>query len=231
MKFDTVIRFVAMKRSGHHSFMTWMAEHLNANVSFINNIAEESANNLFVAQSFVDSKITNLNEHLPNRSNFLFYNLEDFKPVVQDQISPVKQDTNLTIYVHRDVFNLFASRIKVMDRNDKDHWYGKKAFTIYNNLSRYVLANNNIICVSYDLWLSDKSYRIKLGQQLNLNKSCEYLPKKHSTWGGGSSFNDKDALSVSSLLNRNKTLTNSQIAEIKRNLFTYENQIKEKCQI
>jgi len=231
MKFDKVIRFIAMKRSGHHAFMSWMADHLDANVSFINNIAEESANNLLIAKSITDSKINRLNEHLPNRSKFLFYNLEDFKPNTQELISPVDQDADLTIYVHRNVFNLFASRIKVMDRNDKDHWYGKRAFITYNDLSRYVLSNTNIICISYDLWLSDKTYRIKLGQILKLNKSCEQLPKKHSMWGGGSSFSANSDLSVSMLLNRNKTLNSDQIAEIERNLFMYENQIKERCQI
>ncbi len=97
------------------------------------------------------------------------------------------------IVILRDPYNLFASRIKHY-KIDKAPFFNDK-FVTYHwvDYARYFLNHpSDVICVSYNHFCKDISYRrslcAALGRDFNSEKDLKFMNQINSRYSGGSSF-------------------------------------------
>jgi hypothetical protein len=169
---DKVLRVVSMKRGGHHAVIEWIAENMNGNVYFINNV-----NNPILKNNY--SKIIKYKSSKENK-NILLYNIEDFDPNNNIKL-PLEQETILVI---RDPLNLFASRCKLL--KEKEHknkpWFNDVMLNRYKKHFN-LMSDSDYFTIIYNKWYKSDIYRKKIGEKLSLNESCFNPLNKLATIG------------------------------------------------
>jgi len=154
--------FHAMKRSGHHAVIYWVAKHLPYNVipnSCGAYFPEEYCNKGF-------------------KFTVEFCDYEDYE--VRTEIH--KRFTS--ILVMRDPFNLFASREKLAEHKKMDG-LSTGVLDLYEGQIKAMSAFSFIIFFNY--WLEKENRKI-IGKMLGCDKNCEELYTGISKEGWGSSF-------------------------------------------
>jgi len=211
--YNKVIRIVAMQRSGHHAIIMWMAQHMDANVSFMNitNGSWKRGERIIKVLKTIEAPAENV---------FIF-NQEEYHPKDHALRNPLGQPITRTIWIHRDPYNLLASRKRKGHR-----MYGLPAMKLYN-LQGEMSTDKNIFPLSYDRWVVDENYRAALGRTLGLSASCSESYTQETQYGDGSSFEDFDKTNLTKLLHRKDFLSEADKLIIKNNINPVDQKIFE----
>lgn len=211
---DNLFTFFALKRSGHHAVMVWLAYHFNLPIFVLNNI-----------KPYTDPYLTTaFNKDWDKESDWLVHmNVEDVEPIrnvhkhclmisIQDfNVTYLKDERDFlwerqrtvgeSLKLHniifiRDPFNMLASRWykpglvpKLRDDSEiLDMWeiYAEEYLGITNSIPSKTPIN-------YNLWFSSIDYRKKLSTEFGLSftdAGLNIVPK--CSGGNGSSF-DKNS--------------------------------------
>jgi|18_taG_2_1085343.scaffolds.fasta_scaffold57896_1 hypothetical protein len=191
-----IIRVWAIRRSGHHAVINWIKGCLEQENSV------GLVNALFMP--FHKKTFDGYQEIIKNKPDYLIYNIEDesFNKMrdgrdtrLVDKLNeynlPKKVDHE--IYVMRDPFNCFASRLvasKVRPTVTKK--LGAVSERVINLYLEYFAKfqekeSTNEVFIDFNRWFSNRGYRVKLSKRFNVPFTDEGLGVV-STWGGGSSF-------------------------------------------
>ena len=208
------IRVVGLRRSGNHAIINWILKQQNGEKVFLNDvslpdilyckeplkIAQTIDIHLAVfAYSFEDYPLNRVNSHLVEK-----------KMHPESTIVRKRYD----ILVLRDPFNLFASRLRANLFQPKtraltlaDLWimYAREYLSITNYLK------HNKLVINYNQWCTDKSYRQKLAERLELDFTDEGFEEVPNV-GKGSSFDGlsyHNRASEMELFQRWKRMTNN----------------------
>ncbi|MCP6763131.1 MAG: hypothetical protein NHB32_31135 [Fischerella sp. CENA71] len=209
---DNLFTFFALKRSGHHAVMVWLAYHFQLPIFVLNNIKPYTDpylttgfNNNWDKQSdwlvHIDSEnveqIRNLHKHclVIGFQDFNIINLNDGRDIILERQKTVGESLkSFNILILRDPFNLLASRwnkpgpithnLLMNDDKTLDMWeiYAEEYLGITNIL-------NFKVPINYNLWFSSIEYRKDLSAQFGLSfadDGINVVPK--SSGGHGSSF-------------------------------------------
>jgi hypothetical protein len=206
MKFS----IVSMKRGGQHAIINWIAlnyggEFLHFNCCHLNKGQIVPTCKSWVVYYDYNGKTTNylknknyrktLKEH-SNVNNFI-YNFEDYGVEIIEEYPVCKMKKVLIL---RDAFNMTASSLKhASNRNNSEKNYYidnlEKRLDIWlNNAREFIRVESEFICVNYNTWVFNKSYRVKVAKSLgfiNTDKGIDEV----TDFGNGSSF---DGLSLNS---------------------------------
>ncbi|MFB2768936.1 hypothetical protein ACE1AT_06520 [Pelatocladus sp. BLCC-F211] len=207
---DNLFTFFALKRSGHHAVMVWLAYHFQLPIFVLNNIKPytdpyltSAFNNNWDKESdwlvHIDSEnveqIRNLHKHclMISVQDFNITNLKDKRDFIWERQKTIGETFNLyNILFLRDPFNMLASRLykpglvpKLIDNAEiLDTWeiYAEE----YLGITNFIESK---ISVNYNLWFSSIEYRKQLSAQFKLiftDAGLNIVPK--SSGGNGSSF-------------------------------------------
>ncbi|MCX7594904.1 MAG: hypothetical protein N2235_14315 [Fischerella sp.] len=216
MKFrnDNLFTFFALKRSGHHAVMVWLAYHFSLPVFVLNNIKPytdpyltTAFNNNWDKESdwlvHIDVEdvepIRNVHKHclMISIQDFDITSLKDGRDFIWERQRTIGESSKLfNILFLRDPFNMLASRLhkpglvpKLIDNSEiLDMWeiYAEE----YLGITNFIKSK---IAVNYNLWFSSIDYRKQLSEQFRLaftDAGLNIVPK--CSGGNGSSF-DKNA--------------------------------------
>lgn len=216
MIYDEVWKFVAMKRSGHHAIINWIAEHHPSTVYFTND-----ANHRGPIPEPGYSTPRDLAERTRNpivlnrgQGSVLFYNIEEFNPMDDRKTDhcPVDQEPTRRIWIHRGALNLFASRYAHYDKHRPrdpgvESMISEQAFALYNVQVVRLHADDRYFKISYERWLAEESYREEVGRALGLVGNYGEKYSSVSEYGQGSSFTGTDPSKIQTEDRRFETLT------------------------
>lgn len=189
----------AMKRSGHHVLVNWIARN-DGNCRHENNVSGRSG-----MQSFKGSSTT-LYGNSPDKN--LIANFEDFRFHLFDQIKWPNKGNSFYILFMRDFPNWLASSYKRKDAKRGRHLYddlekprGKdypSRIEIYRRHSQIFSAQDpRLILVSYNRFLTSPEYRNQLAERLGLkNIQGEKKLSQVTNFGQGSSFTGTDQTEI-----------------------------------
>jgi hypothetical protein len=208
-------RIVGISRSGNHAIINWIINQLDGQFCFLNCV-EPKHNPFFTARPFNsagESFQTNICDFNINaerdgnfsKKDFLLYNYEDcFLGMLNHQLfkksrarwvgeSSFKKD----ILIIRDVFNLFASRIKANLIVGHQTHYGVNPIStlalkrIYKQHAKEFLGEKknlqDKVLINYNQWFSDNEYRRSIAEKLELPFTDKGLEEVINC-AGGSSF-------------------------------------------
>lgn len=203
--YETQIRVVATKRSGHHAIMDWVAAQFQNNtVSFFNDIK---------AGSNCDKDTADQLPHLEPKvgGDIAMYSYEDVTPEQlfngNFKLKLPNSPRKITLIVLRDPLNTFASRWKL---ERKAHWLRPRIghppeqqdyidiwMRLYKDFSResYFLELNGhkVIPINYNKWSTCENYRVQISKQLPGSTFTDKTICTVPRYGWGSSF---DALEL-----------------------------------
>lgn len=204
------IRLIAMRRSGSHAFLNWLASLYKDKICFINDLPDKRF--IYKAQPSEDLPSLPLKKRVPLSSlkNLLVYNFEDINLEQslpnQDKLDQLKGISGKlhTFLLLRDPYNLFASRLQLRRRDPLNEFtlkvapptiegiqWQQKMWIQYAKefLTKTCYLGKNVVPVSYNRWLLDCDYRKSLAEEVG----CAYHEegfKQVSEYGFGSSFGD-----------------------------------------
>ncbi|WP_017318644.1 hypothetical protein [Mastigocladopsis repens] len=204
---DYLFTFFALKRSGHHAVMVWLAYHFNLPIFVLNNITPYT--DPYLTTGFYNSwdkesdwlvhiedveQIRNLHKHclVSGVLDFNITRLVDGRDVIWERQRTIGESLRLfNILVLRDPFNMLVSRWykagpvpKLIDDSEiLDTWeiYAEEYLGITNFLT-------SKIAVNYNLWFSSIDYRKQLSAQFGLSFTDAGLNVVPKAAGHGSSF-------------------------------------------
>ncbi|MEC4887651.1 MAG: hypothetical protein SAL70_41025 [Scytonema sp. PMC 1070.18] len=210
LKNDYLFTFFALKRSGHHAVMVWLAYHFNLPIFVLNNIKPytdpfqtSGFNNNWDKESdwlvHIDSNntesIRNKHKHclMLSIQDFKITSLKDGRDFIWERQKTVGASVKFfNILFLRDPFNMLASRWhkpglvpKLIDDSEiLDIWeiYAEEYLGITNFIKHKFPIN-------YNLWFSSLEYRKDLSAQFGLSftdAGLNIVPK--CSGGSGSSF-------------------------------------------
>jgi hypothetical protein len=207
---DNLFTFFALKRSGHHAVMVWLAYHFNLPIFVLNNIKPYTDPYLTTAFTnkwdkesdwlvHIDDEnveqIRNLYKHclVVGFQDFHIPSLKDGRDFIWERQRTVGESLKIfNILILRDPFNMLVSRWhkpgvvpKLIDDSEiLDTWeiYAEE----YSGITNFLTSK---IPVNYNLWFSSLDYRKQLSAQFELSftdAGLNVVPK--SAAGRGSSF-------------------------------------------
>ena len=198
------IHVIALRRSGHHAIINWILQQLDCQACFLNNC--RPGRNPFASCSTWDSLLTTVD--LPQEAagtlshkECLIFNYEDC-PLRYLQLETLEANHDawlgrsrrrLQLLVHRDPFNLFASKLRWARGTKFQPTMESLNFhvQVWKAYAREFLRQTHYvpdaIPVSYNGWVAHKEYRQELAEQLQLafsDKGVEEVAKwGPATWG------------------------------------------------
>lgn len=195
----------AMKRSGHHALINWIAQQSNNTVIHKNNCIHGWENKEFkpmVKRKQVFDKNTKSIDYIVNIEDF---DITDFKKYDFKSFNFVK-NSKVIIFV-RDPYNWIASCYKrKWEKGDyRDVYFGLNRYYINDRKekkpSRIILwkrqimeclgysqyINTHYIDINYNMWFSNKKYRKQIAEKLELNFTDKGI-NDVVNFGKGSSF-------------------------------------------
>lgn len=187
-------RVVGLQRSGNHAIINWILSQCLGKGLFLN-FVKPNANPYATA---VQNQLGKFTKHFDLKreriilsyKDYLLYSYEDdyLEKVFSDQFEAQHDryvgisKRRFDILILRDPYNLFASRIK-MSLDKPGGYPGKISLSTPQNMGRlkslwksYALEYLNKthylrydkLCINYNRWFSDKSYRQKIAKRLFL---------------------------------------------------------------
>jgi hypothetical protein len=211
-------RLFFQRRSGGHAVAEWIAYHfkrIKKTGVMLNSLRPNVKWNRPTKYWYVDEeKWDDLKQQESGRiikdHGFVITTFEDpfrySNKLYTYKIFGVNSKKIYNIIVTRDIYNNVASRLKHDARRKKKTtagWYDE-CIEHWEQLT----SQKNIIHINYNIWMTNKDYRINIGRELNLPNNKGRIIKKVENFGGGSSFTGirKQAI-AKDLLNRWKTYT------------------------
>ena len=204
---QTEIRFVGMRRTGNHALLNWLMHQFSGEVYLLNNIV--------INKNPYQFKADNLMRYYPEhhamaqvyrrqaageliKRDCLFYSYEDWSlaKIARSRVERNrhrylgKSAQHYDILILRDPFNLFASRLKKKYVPTMSKQISMVALWLeyakeFIGESHYL--NRNLVCINYNRWFADESYRRQLSGQQSFPFSDAGLFEV-ATEGDGSSF-------------------------------------------
>lgn len=216
---DTEIRVIGMSRSGNHAILQWILEQTPGRSLFLNCVepgmnpyrsARPLANGQRAVASFEPLDLEAAAEGDLHPTEWLLYSYEDvflgmvcsraFEAARDDWVGRSRRQVDVLIL--RDPFNLLASRRRGgFHRRNPDAPPGivseRHAVRIWKQHAREFLGERDHlgpekICISYNRWTRDMTYRQQLAQRLGLPFDDGAALRVPAT-AGGSSFDGTDA--------------------------------------
>ncbi|NEO99038.1 MAG: hypothetical protein F6K58_10230 [Symploca sp. SIO2E9] len=196
------IRVVGLRRSGNHAVTNWVKEQQSGQVLYLNNIPPKENGYRVLYQHYPKEHLRReALGHFVNK-DCLIYSYEDWDlEQITDQhfekkhdLYWGKSDRRYDLLILRDPFNTLASRLKnnfieVKDPNQTfiELWlsYAKEYLGETNHLK------NNKVCINYNQWFLDVSYRKEITSNLKLEFSDAGINQVKAQ-GGGSSFEGRE---------------------------------------
>ncbi|WP_026733304.1 hypothetical protein [Fischerella sp. PCC 9605] len=205
---NNLFTLFALRRSGHHAVMVWLAYHFNLPIFVLNNVTPykdpyltsrfhngwDKQSEWLVHMGDIE-QIRNVHKDclIIGFQDFNITDLEDGRDVLWERQRTVGESLKVfNVLVIRDPFNMLVSRWykpgpvpKLIDDSEiLDLWeiYAEEYLGLTNILK-------NKIPVNYNLWFSSIDYRKQLSAQFGLDftdAGLNVVPK--STAGHGSSF-------------------------------------------
>ncbi len=220
---DNQIEFYGMRRSGHHAIMEWIFSQVKYPIFFFNDIEP-----YVKLGSLYDSGFWK--NPLPGGrygENFGFYSFNYEDAPIKDLKKYMKKYEQLVlfkkakkvkkVFVLRDPFNMFASRIKFFREKNiqaKSNgkrllryneeiaaggvgWYNAAAVERWCEYAREFIGETNYydkkIFIDYNKWCADEEYRKSIAKSFSSTGSYNDLArKKVPSNGGGSSFDFRE---------------------------------------
>lgn len=174
-----------MRRTGNHIIINWLRNHCSDSVFY---------NNIKLKKPVPDSRFPDID---PSQKPNVFVSYEEYNLDIPsdshfDNLGIFNKRYNIIIL--RDVFNLFASRLKHKGLR-RETLIGKKKFIrMWKNYAKEFLGDTNNVpdklCINYNKWFSSFDYRRNLEKSLGFelcDDGLDDVPVK----GHGSSFDGK----------------------------------------
>lgn len=222
------IRIVGLSRSGNHAIINWIINQFDGNYCFLNCV-EPKHNPFYTARPLNDegdvykSNISGFNfkeeqKHKFSDKDYLLYNHEDcFLGMLNHKYFKENHDNWVgrslvqhDVLILRDVFNLFASRIKSNLINGHQTHHGANPIStatlkrLYKQHAREFLGEKRNLkdkaLINYNLWVQDKDYRKEIAGKLDIPFTDQGFEEVINC-AGGSSF---DGMTYSGKANKMK---------------------------
>jgi hypothetical protein len=209
------IRIFAIKRSGQHAFMQWLANNCGGEAVVINKakLYQNIYLNTGDSHFFKNNKLLRLNVERERRGlfsekDFLIYNQEsaDLDAFNWEEFFDA-HDKNMgrsldryTLILLRDPFNLMASHLRRYERSPLSHrseLYFNNVISLWKQYAKEYLGETSFIpgdkiLVDFDRWGQDEAYRSSILDALSIPYDNRDNRIDHVLgFGAGSSFDDR----------------------------------------
>ena len=212
------IRVFGIRRSGNHAVINWILKQVEGQIFFLNNTSLlrplwqdrdflERERAVFFLNDGETLNPTWQDEDLYSQNAIRPFNLflHSYENARFARPLLCVADHNKSLFINqpeecyevlilRDPFNLFSSRLQSgFVSTGRDDRYNQVDLWLYyaeEYLSRSNQLGDNKLCVNYDLWCEDKSYRQTIAENLGI----EFTDRGFydvSRFGGGSSFDGR----------------------------------------
>jgi MoaA/NifB/PqqE/SkfB family radical SAM enzyme len=224
-------RLFFQRRSGGHAVAEWIAYHFKGRSGvLLNSLRPNVKWNRPTKYWYIDEEETeDLKQQESGRiikdHGFVITTFEDplrySDQLHTSKIIGVDSKKIYNIIVTRDIYNNVASRLKHDTRRKKKTpvgWYDE-CIEHWKQLT----SQKNVIHFNYNLWMTNKTYRISIGKKLDIPNNQGQMVSKVENFGGGSSFTGvrKQAI-AEDLLNRWKTYTEESYSDSFQSLLDNE---------
>ncbi|MEM1368730.1 MAG: hypothetical protein AAGG02_12080 [Cyanobacteria bacterium P01_H01_bin.15] len=202
------LRIIGLRRTGNHAIAEWLKAQIEGPTEHLNNLETRCSPYRYKYEHimFYHSEHSRWakNHYLPLAQGqfkklsclicgYEDHDLQDIADLIYEQLHDVhlgKSAERYDILILRDPFNLFASRLKSNMINVKRKRY--QAAHLWLQYAREFLGETNYLthnklCISYNRWFADQSYRQQISEYLGLTFSDEGMQTVNHL-GGGSSF-------------------------------------------
>ncbi|MDJ0660166.1 MAG: hypothetical protein QNJ42_11850 [Crocosphaera sp.] len=205
---ESEIRLIGLQRTGNHGITNWIIKQYgDVNIAYLNAVRPQYNPYRLYYNNFPNNRFKKDAFGQFSKKDLLFYSYEDRRlERIMDQDFEKKHDLYLgksanryDVLILRDPFNLFASRLKMMDdQGKKTRLIEKSSINLWISYAKEFLGetdylNQKKVFINYNQWFCDQAYRKNISKQLDLEFSDIGLEKVKGQ-GGGSSF-DKQNLS------------------------------------
>ncbi|MGK7957344.1 MAG: hypothetical protein AB4063_19150 [Crocosphaera sp.] len=222
---DSEIRLIGLQRTGNHGITNWIMEQYgDVNIAYLNSVKPCYNPYRLYYNNFPNNRFSQDAFGKFSQKDLLFHSYEDKAlELICDTRFEKKHDLYLgksakryDILILRDPFNLFASRLKMMDRKlnvikemgddltqtqriDNElrekrlkRLIGKPSIDLWISYAKEFLGETDYLTqkkvfINYNQWFSDQEYRKNISQQLDVQFSDIGLEKVKGQ-GKGSSF-------------------------------------------
>jgi len=203
------IRMFAVRRSGHHALIHWIAQQCGEPIRFINDcqpfenpLQYHGRQPRAAEEWYIGIKDPRF---LALSGSPLVYNYEhrDLAPFASREVVPAglrfgTGEQVREVLVHRDPYNLLASHRKWRPEEFDRPEYVPRLLALWKLYAREFLRTTEYladpVCVNYNRWFIDPGYRTGLIRALDLPVAADLgVPAEVSPYGGGSSF-DKSTM-------------------------------------
>jgi hypothetical protein len=202
------LKIIGLRRTGNHAVAEWIKAQIPGPIEHLNNLAVGCNPYRYKHQKLIrfhrEHKDWAIQHYLPrSQGNFkpLDYLICGYEEHSLDTIAgPVFERRHdlylgasgmrIDVLILRDPFNLFASRLK--SRMIEVQTPGSTMVSLWLQYAKEFLGetqylSNQKVCINYNRWFLDSSYRQKIAQELGLVFTDAGLDRVVSL-GGGSSF-------------------------------------------
>ncbi len=222
---DSEIRLIGLQRTGNHGITNWiMKQYGEVNIAYLNSVKPCYNPYRLYYNNFPNNRFSKDAFGQFSKKDLLLHSYEDKRlELICDANFEKKHDLYLgksakryDVLILRDPFNLFASRLKMMDRKlngikemgDKltekqridnelrekrlKRLIGKSSVNLWISYAKEFLGETDYLTqkkvfINYNQWFSDQEYRQNISQQLDVQFSDLGLEKVKGQ-GKGSSF-------------------------------------------
>ncbi len=214
------IRFIGLQRSGNHALINWIFNQCQGKKCLLNWVVPDSnpfysfhrksTIKEFQADFYKNFNLTLEKSGFFSKKELLIYSYEDdaLGNIATDKFDRNhdrwigKSGVRYDLLLMRDPFNLIASRLK-RDDTDVENRYSfriekerKILIELWKQYAREFLCITNHlaynkICVNYNKWFVDKTYRVEIADKLNIEFNDKGM-EEVTQIGGGSSFDSID---------------------------------------
>ncbi|MDJ0600659.1 MAG: hypothetical protein QNJ37_17665 [Crocosphaera sp.] len=226
---ESEIRLIGLKRTGNHGITNWIIKQYgDINLAYLNAVKPKYNPYRLYYNNFPNNRFSKDAFGQFSKKDLLFYSYEDWPlELICDANFEKKHDLYLgkssqryDILILRDPFNLFASRLKMMDEkldglkgmgnqlSDKQmidrelqekmikRLIGQYSVDLWITYAKEFLGETDYLTqkkvfINYNQWFCDQAYRKNISQQLDVQFSDVGLEKVKGQ-GGGSSFDGKN---------------------------------------
>lgn len=179
-----------LRRSGNHAVIDWLLAHYSCDKYHYNNVMLKPNGDCETTREHIDFIVGN--------SRDLSYKIASFEDIplgyAKDHLIPAENQ----ILILRDPFNTFASRLqKVRTASDEGNHklanqVNKNVITMWKQYAKEFITEDGIlnpVCINFNEWVVDKSYRMALSEKLGIPfTDSGYGSKRGWKYSGGSSF-------------------------------------------
>ena len=189
------IIFYGLERSGNHAIIHWILRNINPDIKVVMPT--------YVHASVTEPKVIFFNDVITSQGAIVPYleKVENYQhllaSVEETYIDPYKtcipwnkNEPVYKIFILRDPFNCYASRVKSSGRIETVQDFINKYTHLVNSLRYSSVDSNPILHIYYNKWWQNKEYRDYISNQIEIPNINDIRIKARE--GGGSHFNTEN---------------------------------------